>query len=81
MPFPKDLTGQELIKKLKSFGYEPIRQNGSHIRIQTTKNGKHSETVPNHKPMREGTIKSILKNVANHFGITPEELEKRLFDK
>lgn len=78
---PKDLTGQQLIKKLESFGYEQIRQNGSHIRIQTTKNGKHSETVPNHKPMREGTVKSILKNVAKHFGITPQELEQRLFGK
>jgi predicted RNA binding protein YcfA (HicA-like mRNA interferase family) len=78
---PKDLTGQQLIKKLKPFGYETIRQNGSHIRIQTAKNGKHSETVPNHKPMREGTVKSILKNIAKHFGLTIDELEEQLFGK
>ena len=48
---PKDITGKELVKKLGVFGYEAIRQNGSHIRIQTAKNGKHSETVPNHDPI------------------------------
>jgi predicted RNA binding protein YcfA (HicA-like mRNA interferase family) len=31
----KNITGQELIKKLKPFGYVVIRQTGSHIRIQT----------------------------------------------
>jgi len=30
---PKDLTGKELIKLLRQFGYEVVRQNGSHVRI------------------------------------------------
>lgn len=77
---PKDLTGKDLIKKLKSFGYVAVRQNGSHIRIQTEKNGKHSETVPNHDPLKQGTLRKILKNIANHFDITLEDLESRLFD-
>jgi predicted RNA binding protein YcfA (HicA-like mRNA interferase family) len=78
---PKDITGQQLIKKLKAFGYEPIRQNGSHIRVQTTQNWKHSETIPNHKPMREGTVKAILKNVSKHFSMSMEVLEEQLFGK
>lgn len=75
----KDLTGEELIKKLRVLGYEKIRQKGSHIRVQTMKNGRHSETIPNHKPLREGTLKSILKNIAGHFDLTLEELENKLF--
>ena len=76
---PSDLKGKDLIKKLESFGYKVVRQNGSHIRIQTEKNGRHSETVPNHSPMAKGTLRKILKNVATHFGITEEDLIKRLF--
>jgi predicted RNA binding protein YcfA (HicA-like mRNA interferase family) len=78
---PKDLTGKDLIKKLKAFGYEPIRQTGSHIRIQTEKSGKHSETIPNHKPLKQGTARGILRNVAIHFNMTLEELENQLFQK
>jgi predicted RNA binding protein YcfA (HicA-like mRNA interferase family) len=32
---PKDITGKELVKKLKTLGYITIGQNGSHIRVQT----------------------------------------------
>lgn len=77
---PKDLTGEELIKRLRVLGYEKIRQKGSYIRVQTMMNGKHSETIPNHKPLREGTLKSILKNIARHFDLTSQELENKLFE-
>ena len=78
---PKDITGKELVKRLNLLGYVTIRQNGSHVRIQTEQNGKHSETVPNHNPMKQGTLRKILKNVANHFDLTLDELEIMLFTK
>lgn len=76
---PKDLTGKELIKLLRQFGYEVVRQNGSHVRIQTTEKGKHSETIPNHSPLKVGTLRQILKNIASHFEISLDELENKLF--
>ena len=76
---PKDLTGKELIKLLRQLGYEIVRQSGSHIRIQTNKNGKHSETIPNHSPLKQGTLRQILKNISSHFEISLEELENKLF--
>lgn len=78
---PKDITGKELVKRLNLLGYVTIRQNGSHVRVQTEQNGKHSETVPNHNPMKQGTLRKILKNVANHFDLTIDELEIMLFTK
>jgi predicted RNA binding protein YcfA (HicA-like mRNA interferase family) len=78
---PKDITGKELVKRLQILGYVAIRQNGSHIRVQTEQNGKHSETVPNHDPMKQGTLRKILKNIANHFNMTLEELDFMLFVK
>ncbi|MFN4146893.1 MAG: type II toxin-antitoxin system HicA family toxin [Runella sp.] len=77
---PKEITAQELIKKIKKWGYEPVRQKGSHIRIQTLQNGKHSETIPNHKPLKEGTLKTILSNIAKHFELTSQEFIEKLFD-
>ena len=76
---PKNLTGQDLIKRLAVLGYEVVRQKASHIRIKTNQNGSHSETIPNHKPLREGTINSILKNISKHFDLAKPDLEKLLF--
>lgn len=78
---PKDIKGKELVKRLKLLGYVAIRQNGSHIRVQTEQNGKHSETVPNHDPMKQGTLRKILKNIATHFDMTLDEIESILFAK
>lgn len=79
MRIPKDITGTELIKLLKPYGYEVIRQSGSHIRITTQQNGEHSETIPNHNPLKIGTLNNILKNIAAHFDISKEDLITRLF--
>ena len=43
-------------------------------------NGEHSETIPNHYPLKIGTLNKILKNIAEHFGITKEELLAKLFN-
>ncbi|TAE31275.1 MAG: type II toxin-antitoxin system HicA family toxin [Cytophagales bacterium] len=79
MKIPRDLTGLDLIKRLRVFGYEVVRQTGSHIRIQTTENGLHYETIPKHDPIKIGTLNNILKNIAEHFGLTKDELVDRLF--
>jgi len=79
MRIPRDLTGLDLIKLLKPFGYEVVRQTGSHIRIQTTLNGLHCETIPRHDPIKIGTLNSILKSIAEHVGLSKEELVRQLF--
>ena len=79
MELPKNLTGAELIKKLGMYGYEITRQKGSHIRIKTVENGVHSETIPNHNPLKIGTLSKILKNIAEHLNISKDELIQELF--
>lgn len=71
--------GTELIKLLKPFGYEVARQTGSHIRIQTMQHGQHHETIPRHDPIKIGTLNNILKNIADHFDLTKEQLAKQSF--
>ncbi len=79
MKIPRNLSGKDLIKKLKKLGYEPTRQVGSHIRLTTTENGTHHITIPEHKPLKIGTLSSILKDVAEHFKMTRDELLNLLF--
>jgi predicted RNA binding protein YcfA (HicA-like mRNA interferase family) len=79
MKLPRDLTGHQLVKALEVLGYAVTRQTGSHIRTTTQENGEHHITVPNHNPIKPGTLNAILKDVANHFQIDRDELLKRLF--
>jgi len=44
---PRDLSGRDLIKKLKKLGYQQTRQLGSHIGLTTEENGNHHLTIPN----------------------------------
>lgn len=79
MKLPRDISGSELTKKLKVFGYEVTRQSGSHLRLTTMNNGEHHITIPNHESLRIGTLASILNTVAEHFHKTKEEVINEIF--
>lgn len=76
---PRNLAGQDLIKKLKKLGYKATRQTGSHIRVTTKENGTHHLTIPNHTPLKIGTLSNILKDIANHFQLSKVELLSKIF--
>jgi len=76
---PRNLSGKALSNKLKKLGYKPTRQVGSHIRLTTEQNGIHHITIPDHTPLKIGTLSNILKDVAEHFEISKKELMDRLF--
>jgi len=52
------LSGREIVLKLKRFGYEVIRQRGSHLRLSSR--GRCSVTVPDYKIVDRTLLKSIL---------------------
>lgn len=79
MKIPRDLSGKELIRYLKIYGYSPTRQTGSHIRVTTQMNGEHHITIPNNDPLKIGTLTSILDSVATHLQITKQDLYSSLF--
>jgi len=76
---PRDISGQELIKALQVLGYKITRQVGSHIRLSTKEKGEHHITIPNHNPIRVGTLSNILTEIAKHFQISKEELIEKIF--
>jgi predicted RNA binding protein YcfA (HicA-like mRNA interferase family) len=79
MKLPRNISADELISSTQKFGYVVTRQKGSHIRITTNINGQHHLTIPNHSPIKLGTLSSILNDIASHFNLSKEELIKRLF--
>ena len=74
MKIPRDLTGEDLVKLLKI-----SRQTGSHIRL-TRKEGETEShlTVPNHVPIKIGTLSSILNEVSAQLNISKEEILRLL---
>ena len=80
MKLPRDLSGDELIRALRRFGYQTTRQTGSHIRVTSNLKGiQHHVTIPAHKQLRIGTLAEILGDVANYLNVTREELIRQLF--
>ncbi len=79
MKIPRDLSGQDLVKCLKTYGYEVSRQTGSHIRLTTNQHGEHHITIPNHSSLKLGTLSSILSEVAGHLKKSKEDLMRELF--
>jgi predicted RNA binding protein YcfA (HicA-like mRNA interferase family) len=79
MKLPRDLSGADLAKALRRLGYQITRQTGGHLRLTTNEEGQHHVTVPNHNPLKVGTLAGILADVASHFQISRDELIARLF--
>jgi predicted RNA binding protein YcfA (HicA-like mRNA interferase family) len=64
MKVPRNVDANKLINILKHYGYEIIRQTGSHIRLsKKLDKGEHIITVPNHAPIKIGTLQNIVKDV------------------
>jgi predicted RNA binding protein YcfA (HicA-like mRNA interferase family) len=79
MRIPRDIDASGLIRALRVLGYETVRQDGSHIRLTTTMDGTHHLTVPNHCPLKTGTLLGgILKPVAAHHKLTVAEVLAKL---
>lgn len=75
MRLPRDLGGDDLIKKLRAVGYEPTRQTGSHVRLtRETAEGSQHLTVPRHKALRVGTLSRIVGRLSEHLRISKAEV-------
>ena len=79
MRVPRDLDSPELIKALARLGYRTVRQSGSHIRLQADQPKPHALTIPNHTPLKLGTLMAILNEVAQHHEVSRDDLVRRLF--
>jgi predicted RNA binding protein YcfA (HicA-like mRNA interferase family) len=77
---PRDLSGRELARALRRFGYEVTREAGSHMRRTTKRGGEHHVTIPDHANLRVGTLSGVVADVAAHLGIERHALVAELFE-
>jgi len=68
------LSGDELIKLLKSAGFQVVRQKGSHVSLQKE---NYKTVVPLHDELARGTLLGILKQC----GLSKEDLQKLIEEK
>jgi predicted RNA binding protein YcfA (HicA-like mRNA interferase family) len=74
MRLPRDLSGTDLIAVLcREFGYQRVHQVGSHVILQR-ENPHHRIAVPDHNPLRVGTLNSILRAVATTQNIDKKQI-------
>ncbi len=78
MPKLKNLSGKDIIKILKSFGFLIFAQKGSHIKMKRIVENDFSQTltIPKHKELDKGTIKAIYNQILRY---VPESDLKRHF--
>ncbi len=74
MKLPRDIDAATLKQMLLPLGYTVTRQTGSHLRLTTQNQGQHHITIPNHSPIKVGTLNSILRDIAEHLGLSRDEL-------
>ncbi len=79
MKLPRDIGGRELAKLLARYGYQIVRQTGSHLRLTTQLGGEHHLTIPAHESLRVGTVSAILQEVAVHVKLDRSEIVRELW--
>lgn len=79
MRLPRDVSGDDLARRLGRIGYSITRQTGSHMRLTITSPREHHISIPRHAALRVGTLAGILDDVAAHLEITRDALLTRLF--
>ena len=79
MKLPRDLNGADLVRALcKHFGYRQVNREGSHIILQVETPRHHRLAIPDHHPLRLGTLNAILRAVAVAQGVDKEVILRRL---
>lgn len=68
MPGLPQLSGQETVRAFIALGWEIARQKGSHI-ILTKAGHMATLSVPNHKEVAKGTLRSLIRSA----GLTVSE--------
>lgn len=75
MKLPRELYGRDLARILcVRWSYRQVNQVGSHIVLQTETPQHHRLAVPDHRPLRIGTLNAILRQVAAVKGVSREDI-------
>ena len=80
MKLPRDVSGEELVRLLRRYDYVIVRTSGSHIRLTSNlKGSEHHVTIPDHDPIKVGTLSDILSDVADYLAVERSVVVRELF--
>ena len=80
MRLPRDLSGEQLARLLRRYGYEITRQTGSHLRLTSrTRGTEHHVTIPAHNSLKVGTLSAVLTDIASYLEMDRAVLANELF--
>jgi predicted RNA binding protein YcfA (HicA-like mRNA interferase family) len=71
LKIPRDVNGDEAARALVRLGFARVRQSGSHLIMRK---GERSVVVPQHKPIKPGTLRGLIEQA----GLTIEEFVREL---
>ena len=75
MKIPRNLKGSYLAEVLcRSWDYSVIHQQGSHIILETQIPKHQRISIPNHNPLRVGTLNSILRAISLHKQVSKQDI-------
>ncbi len=79
MKIPRDLKGSYFADVLcRQWDYKVVHQQGSYIILETEIPSHQRISIPNHDPLRLGTLNSILRAVSRHKGVTKPDIVNTL---
>jgi hypothetical protein len=79
MRLPRDVGGRTLVKALcHDWDYHVVNEEGSHIILPADSPSPQRISVPDHNPVRIGTLNSLLRLVASHKGVERERILRSL---
>jgi predicted RNA binding protein YcfA (HicA-like mRNA interferase family) len=73
MPPVPLLSGREVVRVFERFGWQSVRQRGSHI-ILVKEGSRATLSVPDHTELGRGTLRSLIRAA----GLTIEEFMERV---
>ena len=75
MKIPRDVSGTQLANVLcRRWQYAKVHQVGSHIILETSTPTHQRVAIPEHNPIRLGTLIAILRAVAQHKGVARDAI-------
>jgi predicted RNA binding protein YcfA (HicA-like mRNA interferase family) len=74
MGYLPQVSGREIMRALEKLGYEFDVERGSHIILRQSVSPYRRITIPDHKQVAKGTLRSIIREV----GLTVDEFKSLL---
>jgi predicted RNA binding protein YcfA (HicA-like mRNA interferase family) len=73
------LSGGDVVRALGRFGFHPIRQSGSHVKLRREGPAGERQTlhIPLHPELRPGTLRAIFRQASQY--VPPDDLRAYFF--